>query len=692
MNSKIRKSTNWDSHLGGTLLSLALLLVLSFAAPAPNRTPHVQPILLQMAAERPDTTVGVIVQKTTRDANVEDLAARLGGTLTKDLSIINAFAVELPARALAELAQANGVRWVSLDAPVRESAVIPTVLTTWATLPSARVTNTFPTASALVDSALGPNGTFACGSNVQGAFTGFDAEVTPGNAITKVEVALRAYTPKLLSAGDDPKFTPFVAGKTGKEVVLNHHAFDAYLGALNTTLIYFDITSSRSPWLWSDFDTLELLIDQSKLSSSDLICYDAIGFRVTSAPGNDPTGGSTPTNLPKEAINTSKLGNVFNQVVRASDVWNEGPAYFQGQGLTVAVIDSGIAKNKDLGGRLIAKVNFNDAYHDSNDRYGHGTFVASVVAGDGNHSDGKYMGIAPKTNIINVRVSDDVGRSTESDVVQGMQWVLQNEKKYNIRVVNLSLNSTLAQSHDTSPMDAAAEILWFNGIVVVVAAGNNGGALGSNGTPLLYPPANDPFVITVGATDDRGTVSLADDVVAGFSAYGKTPEGVAKPDLVAPGTHIIAVLAENNKLTMGATHPANSIDKYYFRMSGTSVSAPIVSGAVALLLQSEPALTPDQVKYRLKATANRNWAGFVSDPWKAGSGLLDIYAAIHTRTTQTYNTGLSPSRLLWSGSAPIAWNSVNWDSVNWDSVNWDSVNWDSVNWDSVNWDSDYWGP
>src|ERR1043166_457832 len=130
-------------------------------------------------------------------------------------------------------------------------------------------------------------------------------------------------------------------------------------------------------------------------------------------------------------------------------------------------------------------------------------------------------------------------------------------------------------------------------------------------------------------------------------------------------------------------------------MSGTSVSAPMVSGAVAILLQDEPSLSPDQVKYRLIETANKNWAGY--DPSSAGAGYLDIYSAVYSTTTGSANTGIAASQLLSTGSDQIAWNSlnwnsVNWNSVNWKSVNWNSVNWNSVNWNSVNWNSDYWEP
>ena len=253
------------------------------------------------------------------------------------------------------------------------------------------------------------------------------------------------------------------------------------------------------------------------------------------------------------------------------------------------------------------------------------------------------MGVAPKASLFNVRVSDDQGGCSESDVVAGLQWVLENKTRCNIRVVNLSLNSAVAQSYQTSPLDAACEVLWFNGITVVTSAGNKG-------TAALFPPANDPFVITVGATDDKGTQTVADDVLAPFSSYGVSETGLAKPELVAPGTKIIGLLPENDKLTMSKNRPQNRVNSTYFRMSGTSVSAPIVSGAIALLLQDEPRLTPDQVKYRLMATANRTWPGY--DRATCGSGYLDIYAAVNGRTVQSANTGLAVSNLLTTRQQP----------------------------------------
>ena len=382
-------------------------------------------------------------------------------------------------------------------------------------------------------------------------------------------------------------------------------------------------------------------------------------------------------------IYTGNLISAYPQAIGATRLWNNS-SYIQGQGVGIAVVDSGTANNNDLGSRVVAKQKFNSNTNSMSDQYGHGTHVAGIIGGNGASSNGGYIGVAPGANLISVKVSDDQGGGSASDVVSGLQWILNNKSDYNIRVVNLSLNSSIVQSYNVDPIDAACEVLWFNGIVVVASAGNSG-------TNALAAPANDPFVITVGATDDRGTASLADDAVTSFSAYGTTESGFAKPDLVAPGTNIVSLLASGGE-TLVQQHPANQVNSNYFRMSGTSMAAPMVSGAVALLLQDEPNLNPDQVKYRLKATANHNllsWPGYNS--LTAGAGYLDVYAAVNGTSTNSANTGSPVSQLLWANTyGPSNWNSVNWNSVNWNSVNWNSVNWNSVNWNSVNWNSDYW--
>jgi serine protease AprX len=480
------------------------------AMPVQANAIHAQAELRQIAAKQPTQPVSVIVQKAGKGSAAEETAKRLGGTVTQDLSIINAFTAEMTANAALELSRSEGIRWVSLDAPMQSAACA-------------------------------------------------------------------------------------------------------------------------------------------------------------------------------QCVDTSKLKSAYISAIRADQAWNNSP-YLQGNGIGVAVVDSGINPNGDLYtnmgvNRLMANVSFNSDYNQNpSDGYGHGTIVSSIIGGDGSDSNGKYLGVAPMVNIINVKVSNDNGSATETDVIKGLQWVLDNKDKYNIRIVNMSLNSSVAVSYNNSPLDAAVEILWFNNIVVVVSAGN----LGSG---PIYPPANDPFVITVGATDDKGSRSLSDDSIASFSAYGTTSDGFNKPDLVAPGKNIVGRLVNTN-MGMAKAHSSNIISDKHFKMSGTSVSAPMVSGAVALLLQKDPTLTPDQVKYRLMATANKNWPGY--DAAKAGAGYLDVYAAVKGTSEDNANTAINASQLLWSGDQPVTWDSVSWNSVSWNSVSWNSVSWNSVSWNSVSWNSDYW--
>ncbi len=369
--------------------------------------------------------------------------------------------------------------------------------------------------------------------------------------------------------------------------------------------------------------------------------------------------------------------NTFLDTLGVRDLWAEG---IDGTGIGVAVIDSGVTWDGDFTVNPVRK-SFNSNSTTVNDVYGHGTHVAGIIAGNGTDSDGSYMGVAPGVTLISLKISDENGMAYESDTVEALQWVLENKETYNIRVVNLSINATQEMSYHVSPLDAAAEILWFNGIVIVASAGNYG--LDTEFNPVKAAPANDPFIITVGASDEKGTSRRNDDDIALWSAWGATLDGHEKPDIVAPGKDIVSVLSGLSD--WDTQHPDRVVlNGEYFRLSGTSMAAPMVTGAVALLLQDEPNLTPDQVKHRLLATAGTVDL-FQSYPY------LDIYAAVHGSTTESANTGLEASQLLWTGSDSVTWGSVNWNSVNWNSVNWNSVNWNSVNWNSVNWNSTYFG-
>jgi len=367
-------------------------------------------------------------------------------------------------------------------------------------------------------------------------------------------------------------------------------------------------------------------------------------------------------------INTTNLKNTYNRTIGADKVWNEA-LHLQGQGIGVAIVDSGVYASSDFTtssgtSRIIAATTFNSTTTSAVDGWGHGTHVAGIIGGNGAQSNGAYIGVAPGANLINVKVGNDVGGVNESDVLAGLQWIYNNRITYNIRVVNLSLNTSVAQSYHTSPLDAAVEILWFNKIVVVVANGN----LGKN---AFYPPANDPYIMSIGAYDDMGTISTDDDQAATFSAYGKTSDGVRKPDLSAPGVNIISTMPSS--AAIATAHLSNVINTTYFKMSGTSMAAPMVAGAVALLLQDEPNLTPDQVKYRLMATARKMTGA------RLGAGGLDVYAAVNGTTTASANIGIAPSQFLTTGSQALTMGT------------WEAANWSAANWGAANWNSDYWG-
>jgi serine protease AprX len=375
--------------------------------------------------------------------------------------------------------------------------------------------------------------------------------------------------------------------------------------------------------------------------------------------------------------------NYFLDTLNVRPVWEMG---LKGHGVAVAVIDSGVTPEKDLqvdptkakpNSRVLEQLTFNSNAGHVNDATGHGTHVAGIIGGSGYRSGGLYAGIAPEVNFISLKISDETGMAYESDVIEAMQWVLDHKDNYNIRAVNLSVNSTEESSYHASPLDAAAEILWFNGIVVVASVGNKRSDSGYSTANAA--PANDPFIITVGASNENGSAEFSDDTLSPFSAHGMTADGFRKPEIIAPGTDIISILGPGDWIS---EHPDHVVmDGEYFRLSGTSMSAPMVTGAVVLLLQDEPNLTPDQVKYRLT-----NAGQFID-----GEPYLDVYAVVTGNSAQSANTGLVPSQLLWTGDDPVAWDSVAWNSVAWNSVAWNSVAWNSVAWNSVAWNSVFWG-
>jgi serine protease AprX len=347
-------------------------------------------------------------------------------------------------------------------------------------------------------------------------------------------------------------------------------------------------------------------------------------------------------------LNTvSKLAQPMVHSIRADRAWYRTT----GRGVGVAVVDTGIAGDiPDFqtpgwqGSRVIASAVTNPCATDANDEYGHGTHVAGLIAGNSllyppdNKYYGRYMGVAPRANLVSVKVSDDDGNTTVLDVIHGIQFAVDNKAAFNIRVINLSLSSAVAESYKTDPLDAAAESAWNSGLVVVAAAGNEG----TTNDGVTFAPANDPWAITAGALDDRNTWTRLDDILAPWSSHGLTQDGVMKPEVLAPGTGLVSTLAPNSDFARLC--PECIVDGRYFRAGGTSMAAAVTSGAAALLLEEHPSWTPAQVKGAL-ATSLDNVPG--------AGGAIDVYAALDANASSTVS--LAPNTLIDPTTGQIDW-------------------------------------
>jgi serine protease AprX len=364
----------------------------------------------------------------------------------------------------------------------------------------------------------------------------------------------------------------------------------------------------------------------------------------------------------------------------------------------IAIVDSGIQKNRndfDWGARVVKQVTLTSLLPNSpGDGRGHGTLVAGLAAG----SATKYGGAAPTAPIVSLDVMDDNGMALTSDVIAAADWILQNKATYNIRVANFSLQSTTPASFAFDPLDQAVERLWFNGVVVVAAGGN----YGENGLPtsVAYAPGNDPFVITVGASDLNGTSSTAaDDTAAPWSAFGYTLDGFAKPELGAPGRGLYGPVPSVS--TMAREHPerlACAVCPYMW-MSGTSFAAPVVSGAAAMVLAYHPNWTPDQVKGALMLSAQQTAAG-------AALGVGELNAKAATQVASPPNPNLALNQFVgpdgsgglvfdsasWASTAQAnaSWNSASWNSASWAAASWNSASWANASWAAASWAAASW--
>ena len=430
----------------------------------------------------------------------------------------------------------------------------------------------------------------------------------------------------------------------------------------------------------------------------------------------------------------------IQRIVRSSDLWREG---IEGRGVTVALLDTGVhASSPDLQGpsgpRVIHCEDFSGERLTSahcQDTFGHGTFMAGLIAGNGAASKGRYTGAAPGAKLVSIKVAGFDGSTDISNVLAGIQWAVSHRQRYGIRVLNLSLGSDSSQDYRLSPLNLAVERAWKSGIVVVVSAGNSG-----PDESTVMKPGDDPYVITVGSSNDEGTLPISDDRVPVFSSRGPTrANGFAKPDVVSPGVHTVSLRSPGSAIDQQFGSVARVGDDY-FRGTGTSMSTATVSGVVAQILQAKPGLNPDQVKYRLTSTARPIAA---TNHTAVGAGLIDAFGAATSSASKRANAGLTPAGGLgglqpargslsvdaqspagWVGLSgeyvaqgdprlidpsnplglvpfisvdfsltgwdPLTWNLTSWATEDWLATAWEGTQWRATVWDGTQWRGTQW--
>lgn len=415
-----------------------------------------------------------------------------------------------------------------------------------------------------------------------------------------------------------------------------------------------------------------------------------VSVSVQSAP--ESTGPHTPSDAFLQETGSAQLASAGNT----------------GQGVTVAVLDTGIDNLPDFSRRLVGGVDLTGGNNPYQDSYGHGTFVAGLIAGNGASSNGQYSGEAPGARLVSIKVAGADGTTHLGTLISGLEWAVDHQSRYGIKILNISLGLKPSQSTVLNPLDQAVEAAWNSGIAVVASAGNAGPF---NGT--ILSPGDDPLVITVGALDDMATASGTDDEMTDFSSVGPTsPDGWVKPDLVTSGRSVVSLAAPGS--TIYTSNPSARIGAANFVGSGTSFSAAITSGAAALVLADNPGLSPNQIKARLLGNTS---PGPVGNPFTDGHGALNAYAAA---TSGPMNFSQSAARLapvrpgrtvslsparpvdtwnanLWSGTSgnqpPTtgwAWNGIAWNGGDWSGWAWNDAAWNSASWNGAGWNGEGW--
>jgi serine protease AprX len=401
--------------------------------------------------------------------------------------------------------------------------------------------------------------------------------------------------------------------------------------------------------------------------------------------------------------------DVFLQQTGATQLAAAGDT---GGGVTVAVLDTGIDNLPDFSGRLVGGVDLTGENNPFQDDYGHGTFVAGLIAGNGASSSGQYSGEAPGADLVSIKVAGASGTTDLVKLILGLQWAVDHRSSYGIKVLNMSLGYQPTTSTVLNPLDQAVQAVWGSGIAVVTSAGNAGPF---NGT--ILSPGDDPLVITVGALDDMASPSVSGDEMTDFSSAGPTsPDGWVKPDLVTSGRSVVSLAAPGS--TVYDANPSARVGSANFVGSGTSFSAAITSGAAALVLADDPGLSPNQLKARLLGTTNPGPAG---NPFVDGHGALNAYAAatagpmnlnqsaaLLLPTLPGITVPLSPTGpvdtwnlSLWSGISPspgpsgstwggLAWNGSDWNGFTWTGRAWNEGDWADASWNGADWTGRAW--
>jgi serine protease AprX len=376
--------------------------------------------------------------------------------------------------------------------------------------------------------------------------------------------------------------------------------------------------------------------------------------------------------------------------VGASDVWGSS----DGAGVGVALVDTGISPVPDVLDRVVALADLTPE-HRFVDGFGHGTFMAGLIAGTGAASDGAYSGVAPGAHLVSVKVALSDGSTTLSTVLEGLQLVDRSRERFNIRVVLLALSSDSDLSPDRDPLTRGLRKLWDHGVFVVVPTGNDGPEAGS-----VDLPGNDPTLMTAGAVEDMGTPDVGDDTVPSWTSRGPSRFGAAKPDVAAPGVHLVSLRAPGSQIDR--ENPRARVGESYFLGSGTSMSSAVTAGVAALVLSVRPDLTPDELK---AALADGATPLSDADPSAVGAGVVNAAGALDANSDPDGNGnghghgrgakaggGSHWNGRIWNGRVwnGRVWNGRVWNGRVWNGRVWNGRVWNGDSWKDVEWDARIW--